>query len=178
MSIHVISKVNKVESALECAASLATSSDSLALATAAGALASQPPLPHASADSSGESILLASQSRDRIHQPCGNCGSPTHNSRAQTCPARGKTCSNCGKLNNFHKVCRSAPARSPQPPTTIIHNVSTGRLPFKTCSVTVGDVTLPLLLDTGATVSLLNLATCTRFFSHESMGPPSTTLRG
>ncbi|KAJ8332635.1 hypothetical protein SKAU_G00424240 [Synaphobranchus kaupii] len=32
--------------------------------------------------------------------------------------------------------------------------------------------------DTGATVSLLNLVTCTRFFSHESMGPPSTTLRG
>ncbi|KAJ8332628.1 hypothetical protein SKAU_G00424170 [Synaphobranchus kaupii] len=29
--------------------------------------------------------------------------------------------------------------------------------------------------DTGATV---NLATCTRFFSHESMGPPSTMLRG
>ncbi|KAJ8332617.1 hypothetical protein SKAU_G00424060 [Synaphobranchus kaupii] len=46
------------------------------------------------------------------------------------------------------------------------------------CSVMVGDVTLPLLLDTGATVSLLNLVTYTRFFSHESMGPPSTTLRG
>lgn len=165
----------QVESALECAASFSASSSSLALATAAGA---QPPRPSASADSSTESVLLASQSRDRPHQPCGNCGSPAHNSRAQNCPARGKACSNCGKLNHFHKVCRSAPTRAPQPPTTIIHNVSAERVPFKTCSVMVGDVTLPLLLDTGATVSLLNLATYTHFFSQEALAPPCTTLRG
>ncbi|XP_062373903.1 uncharacterized protein K02A2.6-like [Sardina pilchardus] len=40
------------------------------------------------------------------------------------------------------------------------------------------DVTLPLLLDTGATVSLLNLVTYKRFFSHKPLGPASTTLRG
>ena len=168
----------QVESALECAASLSTSSNSLALAKAAGPLESRVPLLHVSVDSSEENILLASQSRDRPHQPCGNCGSSAHNSRAQICPARGKSCSNCGKLNHFHKVCRSAPARASQPLTTIIHNVSSGRAPFKTCSLMVGDVTLPLLLDTGATVSLLNLATYTQFFSHEPMGQPTTTLRG
>ena len=42
----------------------------------------------------------------------------------------------------------------------------------------VGDVTLPLLLDTGATVSLLNLTTYTQFFSREPLGQPTTTLRG
>ena len=168
----------QVESALECAASLSTSSNSLALAKAAGPLESRVPLLHMSADSSEENILLASQSRDRPHQPCGNCGSSAHNSRAQICPARGKTCSNCGKLNHFHKVCRSAPARASQPPTTIIHNVSSGRAPFKTCSLMVGDVTLLLLLDTGATVSLLNLTTYTQFFSREPLGQPTTTLRG
>ena len=102
----------QVESALECAASLSTSSNSLALAKAAGPLESRVPLLHVSVDSSEENILLASQSRDRPHQPCGNCGSSAHNSRAQICPARGKPCSNCGKLNHFHKVCRSAPARA------------------------------------------------------------------
>ncbi|KAK0152341.1 hypothetical protein N1851_006252 [Merluccius polli] len=168
----------QVESALECAASLSTSSNSLALAKAAGPLESRVPLLHVSADSSEENVLLASQSRDRPHQPCGNCGSSAHNSRAQICPARGKTCSNCGKLNHFHKVCRSAPARASQPPTTIIHNVSSGRAPFKTCSLMIGDVTLPLLLDTGATVSLLNLTTYTQFFSREPLGQPTTTLRG
>ncbi|KAK0135792.1 hypothetical protein N1851_028356 [Merluccius polli] len=168
----------QVESALECAASLSTSSNSLALAKAAGPLESRVPLLHVSADSSEENILLASQSRDHPHQPCGNCGSSAHNSRAQICPARGKTCSNCGKLNHFHKVCRSAPARASQPPTTIIHNVSSGRAPFKTCSLMIGDVTLPLLLDTGATVSLLNLTTYTQFFSREPLGQPTTTLRG
>jgi len=73
-------------------------------------------------------------------------GSPAYNSRAQTCAARGKTCSNCGKANHFHKLCRSAPARASQQPTTFIHNVSLGQAPFKMCLLMAGEVTLPVLL--------------------------------
>ena len=38
------------------------------------------------------------------HKPCGNCGS-THAPRQ--CPAFGTTCSSCGKLNHWRRVCRS-----------------------------------------------------------------------
>ncbi len=41
---------------------------------------------------------------------CSNCGSSSHNSRAQNCPAQGQTCRNGLKKNHFAKVCRSAPA--------------------------------------------------------------------
>lgn len=40
------------------------------------------------------------------------------------------------------------------------------------------DVTLPLLLYTGATVLLLNLSTWKGFFSHKRLDPASTTLHG
>ena len=38
-------------------------------------------------------------------QTCFNCGGPYPHH--QSCPARGKTCNNCGKLGHFSKVCRS-----------------------------------------------------------------------
>ncbi|CAB4020397.1 PREDICTED: uncharacterized protein LOC107336737 [Paramuricea clavata] len=38
---------------------------------------------------------------------CRNCGGPwPHNNNI--CPAKGKSCLNCGKSNHFAKVCRSA----------------------------------------------------------------------
>ena len=39
-------------------------------------------------------------------KPCGYCGGRQHQSVDQ-CPARGKTCTKCGKYNHFEKVCRS-----------------------------------------------------------------------
>ena len=38
---------------------------------------------------------------------CGNCGSSYHKSGALDCPAKGKKCHACGKLNHFSKLCRS-----------------------------------------------------------------------
>lgn len=37
------------------------------------------------------------QRNQRSSSFCGNCGSSSHNSRAQNCPARGQTCRNCLK---------------------------------------------------------------------------------
>lgn len=50
--------------------------------------------------------------QDSSTQPqCRNCGGPwPHNNNI--CPAKGKSCLNCGKVNHFAKVCRSAPSRS------------------------------------------------------------------
>ncbi|KAG1940200.1 retrotransposable element [Pimephales promelas] len=118
----------------------------------------------AAADSSAVMLLRRPQrSRPRpqtpASRPCDNCGSSSHQSRAQSCPARGQTCRNCGKRNHFASVCRSAPAESP----TIIHNVYSGPVSFKACSVRLNDVCIPLLLDTGATLPL---------------SPPSASLCG
>ncbi len=136
----------------------------------------------AAADSSAV-MLLRRQQRSRprpqaqASRPCDNCGSSSHLSRAQNCPARGQTCRNCGKRNHFASVCRSAPAVSAQAPT-IIHNVYSGPVSFKACSVRLNDVCIPLLLDTGASVSLLNMQTYSTFFGALPLSAPSASLCG
>ena len=42
---------------------------------------------------------------------CPNCG--YGHDRSKECPAKGKTCNKCGKLNHFGQVCRSVNARMP-----------------------------------------------------------------
>ena len=44
------------------------------------------------------------RTHDSNNNRCGNCGG---NKRHQRCPAVGKECRNCKKLNHFEKVCRS-----------------------------------------------------------------------
>lgn len=120
-------------------------------------------------------MLLASKPR----HPCGNCSSSAHNSRDQNCPTCGQSCRNCGKLNHFAKVCKSAPADTQRyVPITIIHNVSSGREAFKTCTLMIDEDSLQLLLNTRANVSLLNLERYRQFFSHQPLGTPSTALCG
>ncbi|KAJ1201613.1 hypothetical protein NDU88_005419 [Pleurodeles waltl] len=94
------------------------------------------------------------------------------------CPARGKTCSACGKPNNFAKVCRSTPKRAtPTPKKTVktvnaihpqfsdsdmdedsqvvhvVHTASGRRLP--TCQVLLQGTPISALVDTGASINLL-----------------------
>ena len=38
-----------------------------------------------------------------------NCGGPTPH--LNTCPAKGKECHNCGKMNHFTKYCRGKPTK-------------------------------------------------------------------
>ncbi len=132
------------------------------------------------ADSSAVMLLrrqMRSQPRPQASRPCDNCGSSSHLSRAQNCPARGQTCRNCGKRNHFASVCRSAAAVSAQAPT-IIHNVYSAPVSFKACSVRLNDVCIPLLLDTGASVSLLNMQTYNTFFGALTLSAPSASLCG
>lgn len=98
-------------------------------------------------------------------------------------------CQRCGKNNHFARVCRSAPATTgpragPRPSgattagPTPIHSVSSARVPFKTCTVELDGVCVPLLLDTGAAVSLLNWPTVKRFLPHILLQTPSAVLHG
>ena len=45
---------------------------------------------------------------------CFNCGSNYFPGHKQVCPAQGKSCRSCGKLNHFSKVCRSSSMRKPE----------------------------------------------------------------
>ncbi|KAL0148985.1 hypothetical protein M9458_055789 [Cirrhinus mrigala] len=128
----------------------------------------------AAADSSTIMLLrrqqwLRPRPQAQTPRPCDNCGSSSHLSRAQNCPARGQTCCNC--------VCRSAPAVSIQAPT-IIYNVYSGPVSFKACSVRLNGVCIALLLDTGASVSLLNMHTYNTFFSALPLSAPAASLCG
>lgn len=138
-------------------------------------------------NNAGFPVQLAQLQRNqRSLSFCGNCGSSLHNSRAQNCPARGQTCRKCLKKNHFAKVCRSAPAtqaarRRPSPVRndyTEIRHVSAGQAAFRTCTVLLEEVSLPLLMDTGAAASLLNASTYHKFFSHLPLQQPCTSLCG
>ena len=55
---------------------------------------------------------------------CDNCGSK-HAKQREACPANGKECRACGKLNHFQKVCRSKGKKfNPKPHPTHRHTVN------------------------------------------------------
>ncbi len=99
---------------------------------------------------------------------------------------QGQTCRRCQKLNHFAKWCRSAPVqahaqRNPRSNTTtpaIIHSINTNSAGFSTCAVNIAESCIPLILDTGAKVSLLNMSTYDRFLPHLPLQPPSLNLFG
>jgi len=42
------------------------------------------------------------------NKPCAGCGKQFHPKGRSTCPAWGKVCKNCNKINHFANVCRSS----------------------------------------------------------------------
>src|SRR4029434_10889272 len=61
---------------------------------------------------------------------------------------------------------------------TPIPSVNSARVSFKTCTVELDGVCVPLLLDTGAALSLLNWSTVKRFLPHIALQTPSAVHRG
>ncbi|KAG1960305.1 retrotransposable element [Pimephales promelas] len=180
----------QIETAMECTSQLAG-----ARPLADGATEQLQPAYHTSMHSDNDSRgseqgfpvqFTQRQNNRRTARVCGHCGFKSHNSKAEHCPAKGQQCRNCLKQNHFAKMCRSAPATLPQhtgpPPAqhsyTEIRNVTAGQVAFKTCTVQLAEVTLPLLMDTGVAASLLNSSTYFKFFSHLPLDHPTTALCG
>ncbi|ROI15715.1 hypothetical protein DPX16_20253 [Anabarilius grahami] len=115
--------------------------------------------------------------RESGHKSCSNCGSPKHATRDQSYPAQGKHCRNCNKLNHFARCCRSSPACH-DTAAVPINTVQTSQLSFKLCTCRVGTALIPLLVDTGAKVSILNKCTYDRFFSHIPLEAAAKPLLG
>lgn len=172
---------SQIESAAQCAAKLNTTHEPC------GDMIQECTQVHgAEADVDHCSSADIQYAQPRAQRRCGNCGSVRHSSRAFDCPARGQTCRRCQKLNHFAKWCRSAPVQVPiqrnsranATSPAIIHSINSNSAGFSTCAINIADSCIPLLLDTGAKVSLLNMATYERFLSHLHLQPPSLNLFG
>lgn len=130
-------------------------------------------------------VNFAARQGMAARRSCGNCGSSSHLSRAPNCPAKGQRCQRCGRQNHFARVCRSVPStdsplpRTPGPHTpTTIHSVAANSRPLKCCTVELDGVCLPLLLDTGASKSLLNVSTVRRLFPLRALTADAVDLYG
>ena len=67
---------------------------------------------------------------------CRGCGHNRHPRGREQCPAQGKTCNNCGKLNHFADVCLSSKANA-------IQTVDTTPDPDQGSTSFLGSITTP-----------------------------------
>ncbi|CAB3999686.1 PREDICTED: uncharacterized protein K02A2.6-like [Paramuricea clavata] len=108
----------------------------------------------------------------RKSQTCRNCGGKfPHKDGIESCPARGKPCHNCKKIGHFAKYCRSQSKDSgnvrhvnqekssdylqdSDDEFLFIVNTSSGKHPET--QVQIGHTKVNILIDSGASVNLLN----------------------
>ncbi|GFN84809.1 integrase core domain protein [Plakobranchus ocellatus] len=115
---------------------------------------------------------------------CTNCGRRGHRAKDTICPALNQTCSLCGKLGHFKRVCRSGPAAKPAPKQrdrrtralqTKVNAVSSR--PFlHTVHLLSGKHFIPVTadVDTGAQISGVTEATYRHHFAHLPLLPTAT----
>jgi len=127
---------------------------------------------------SSQSRFRRSQSRNRQNSntrnskpgKCGNCGGyATHRN---PCPARGKSCNACGKIGQFAHVCKTNPSAKDGKVASFGTGYSSeddyeyaytinyieGKKP-PMCQVQVNGKAVEMMIDTGASVNLLDEAT-------------------
>ena len=115
---------------------------------------------------------------------CFCCGRPGHRAKDSSCPAAGKTCNNCGKQGHFPGVCKGAPKRVTDSPNiayqrnanglryvTVEDNAGSddeclfaigGNMEDNTVQITVEGTLIPVIVDSGASVNVLDSATFNR----------------
>ena len=127
---------------------------------------------------SSHSRFRRSQSRNRQNSnkrnskpgKCGNCeGYAPHRN---PCPARGKSCNACGKIGHFAHVCRTNPSAKDGKVASLgtgyssedkyeyvytINYIESKKPPM--CQVQVNGKAVEMMIDTGASVNLLDEAT-------------------
>ena len=116
---------------------------------------------------------------------CGHFGG--YAPHKNPCPARGKTCKACRKIGHFAHVCRSKP-RIVAPVETgqsfdeeyeydyTIDNQENKKPPI--CQLQINGKTVEMMIDSGASVNLLDETTFQRINSHgsESLQPAHTKI--
>ena len=121
------------------------------------------------------------KNQDRRQFVCFCCGRGGHKAKDPSCPANGKTCSNCGKQGHFGGVCKGAKQATKDPKSRPVtqqrngiryvateHDTSDDEYLFairsnktqdKTVPITVEDTLIPVIIDSGASVNVLDGST-------------------
>ena len=123
---------------------------------------------------------------------CRNCGLIWPHTTGP-CPAKGQQCYNCGKLNHFAKVCRSKPTSSNKPEITQMPkndaanqitadpdsssddeymyalNMDAPVSKVPTVSVQISGTTVNMIIDTGASIDILDEPTYNKVHQHNNI---------
>ena len=106
---------------------------------------------------------------------CRNCcGAYPHK---DSCPARNKKCTSCGKLNHFAKVCRTVPPDSVKRVTEeegtdeddYVYAVGEKKQPM--CRLEIDGEYLEMMLDFGASVNLIDEVIYQRIYKGKAKNP-------
>jgi transposase InsO family protein len=135
-----------------------------------------------SSSASGDSSYKGAP-RKQMKGNCYRCGTEGHYGSDPKCPAKGKKCSKCQGMNHFAKVCKSKHVNAVHTGEQgefdgdqtgskyafTIGDVDTGRV-----KVHVGGVPLHMLVDSGASVNVIDKETWTGLKSQDVMCISST----
>ena len=98
---------------------------------------------------------------------CRNCGGAYPHK--DSCPANNKKCTSCGKFNHFAKVCRTVPPGSVKRVTEedtdeedYVYAIGENKQPM--CSLEIDGEYVELMLDSGASVNLIDEVTYQRIY--------------
>lgn len=150
------------------------------------------PLLQASKSSTGPPPSTFRQSDVKL---CIRCGSSRHLANSPECPAIDKTCSSCGKLRHFARVCRrrsgfgtsntirkiTDPAREDRNDVNVIctsSETSSGTQTENiTCNVMVNDIPISMIVDTASDVSIMNVHIFDMYFVREALFSCTSTFK-
>lgn len=132
--------------------------------------------------------VMAIGMRRGQERKCYNCSGPFPHREGTVCPARGKTCNACGKQGHFSKCCRStrptnntrgrqrvhyvhtggdgsvtpqasSSAADTESPDEYVYTIGRAKTNLPHAKVKIKDSNVRVMLDTGATVNIIDEAT-------------------
>ncbi|KAK0148839.1 hypothetical protein N1851_010750 [Merluccius polli] len=137
-----------------------------------------------------ENVLAVDMGRGVLKKRCYNCSGTFPHREGMPCPARGKLCSACGKQGHFAKCCRSKGSQSSirgrhevhyvhtsgnssitsqaantadtESSEEYLYTVSQPKANLPHAKIKVGDCDIKVMLDSGATVNIIDETTYQR----------------